>query len=371
MDITDIKADNVKKILDTLRASSSLTKRDIAAVTGLSFSTVSNLCNELKDKQVLYEEKSSEFAVGRTPNRLVFRNEQYFSFCIDLQQEESFSFSVLNFSNQCLYHTTVDISRCKDVHQIVDVIVEICQAALQLEQLQNIPVIELGIAVPGIYDPQKEQIVSTVCAQLNHTELKRLIMEKMTLPCHIYIDNQSNFCALSMCQASAPSANILYLHSAACLGLGVICNGTILRGNNGLAGEIRHIPLGDPSIRCPACGQYGCIENELASRGMDMLDDECLSPGEREIIIVHKGSKLGELLGILINLFDPSILYVGGSAMSHFQELLPHILAYLEKACPMAMAQNLQIVYDNNSHQTVNEGITQTIYEKWNPLENF
>ena len=63
MDITDIKAENVKQILNHLRFSSGLTKRELADMTGLSFSTVSNLCNELKDSHVLNEEKSSGYAV--------------------------------------------------------------------------------------------------------------------------------------------------------------------------------------------------------------------------------------------------------------------------------------------------------------------
>lgn len=49
MDITDIKGANVRKILDVLRFSSGMVKREIASDTGLSFSTVSNVCNALED----------------------------------------------------------------------------------------------------------------------------------------------------------------------------------------------------------------------------------------------------------------------------------------------------------------------------------
>lgn len=53
MNITDIKAENIKKILALLRYSTGETKRDLAWKSQLSFSTVSNLCNELKEKGVL------------------------------------------------------------------------------------------------------------------------------------------------------------------------------------------------------------------------------------------------------------------------------------------------------------------------------
>ena len=124
MDITDIKAENVKQILNHLRFSSGLTKRELADMTGLSFSTVSNLCNELKDSQVLNEEKSSGYAVGRTPNRLMFRREQYGSLCVDLHQEHILNFTVLDFSNRRLYQDCQNISSLTRVEQVVSLIGE-------------------------------------------------------------------------------------------------------------------------------------------------------------------------------------------------------------------------------------------------------
>lgn len=69
MDITDIKGANVRKILDVLRFSSGMVKREIASDTGLSFSTVSNVCNALEDLHILYETKSGDTTVGRTPDK--------------------------------------------------------------------------------------------------------------------------------------------------------------------------------------------------------------------------------------------------------------------------------------------------------------
>ena len=44
----------------------------------------------------------------------------------------------------------------------------------------------------------------------------------------------------------------------------------LLRGKNGYAAEVAHIPLGTPDAVCSYCGNKGCIENDLAQRGMEL-----------------------------------------------------------------------------------------------------
>lgn len=56
LDIMDIKQNNIKSIMKVLResdAQSGMTKKEIADRTGLSFATVSNLCNELLERCVV------------------------------------------------------------------------------------------------------------------------------------------------------------------------------------------------------------------------------------------------------------------------------------------------------------------------------
>ena len=86
MDVTDIKSQNIKRILNVLRTSGGTTKNEISAITGLSFSTVSNLCNELKYNNVLVEEKISSSTVGRTPCIQIFNCAGFASVCIDFQE---------------------------------------------------------------------------------------------------------------------------------------------------------------------------------------------------------------------------------------------------------------------------------------------
>lgn len=56
LDIMDIKQNNIKSIMNVLRENngqSGMTKKEIADKTGLSFATVSNLCNELLERCIV------------------------------------------------------------------------------------------------------------------------------------------------------------------------------------------------------------------------------------------------------------------------------------------------------------------------------
>ena len=48
---------------------------------------------------------------------------------------------------------------------------------------------------------------------------------------------------------------------------GVISDGAIVRGTSGFAGEVGHIPLGDPAARC-GCGRRGCWEASVGLRAV-------------------------------------------------------------------------------------------------------
>lgn len=367
MDITDIKAENIKRILNTLRFSSGMTKRDIALTTGLSFSTVSNLCNELKENQVLYEEKLNDYSVGRTPSQLIFSGERYCSICVDLQQEDVLNFAVLDFSNNQLYEAHLNTSSFHDISQWISFINDTYQSLLQSSDFSGVQFVGIGVSVPGIYDRTTGHVVNCTSPALNHIPLRSLLSERLGLPC--FVDNESNLCALSVRLSHADNANIVYLHSSSGLGVGIICDGKLLRGSNGYAAEVSHIPLGDPKVICPFCESRGCVENDLAQCGMDVLQFPALTAGERHRLIQDRGQKLGELLSILINLFDPTAVYIGGNAMAEYEAMSPYVIPILSQRSHLIMGRGLQIFHDTNSVQTIERGINQIIYENWNPLE--
>ncbi len=114
----------------------------------------------------------------------------------------------------------------------------------------------------------------------------------------------------------------------------MIVAGQLLRGTSGLSGEVGHIPLGDPRQRC-GCGRYGCWETVVglsvllreAADADDPVHDHARDLRARLAEIVRRaetgdertlsaltriGTAVGTGAALLINLFNPQAIVLGG-----------------------------------------------------------
>lgn len=385
MDITDIRAGNVKSVMSMLRFRDDLTKKEVAQMTELSFSTVSNICNALKEKDVLRDEKISVSSVGRVPNKLVFQYNMFCSVCLDLQMENVLGFAVLDFRNYVLYQSNYNISSCNTPRDVILFARKIYDQILECDWFKGIQCVGAGVSVSGVFDRATRSLLSCAIPMMEHAHMVDLVEEIFNLPC--YVDNESNLCALSMRQRSRDVRDLLYLHISQGVGLGVICNGKLLRGKNGYAAEISHMPLGEQNTVCTSCGQDGCLETDLSLNGlvgsferdnrkMTMLQRwelkaKYINDGHKEFqpFLEATGMELGTVLSVLINLFDPEEVYIGGNINLIFDKLHPYIQAVIKKRCPLIQDKQLKLICDSESGNTIYCGINQVIFDKWNPLE--
>ncbi|MFV0497552.1 MAG: ROK family protein [Candidatus Fimivivens sp.] len=385
MDITEIRLKNIKDILSVLRFSEGHTKKEIASLTNLSFATVSNMCNELKEKNVLSEEKLDTINVGRTPNRICFLYQRFCTLCINLQMETQMEFAILNFRNEILFRHCYDIAHLDYPKKVIDYAKSIYDQMLAFPWTKNCQFVGVGIAVSGCFHARSGRILNSAVPMYENAPLLALAQEAFSLPC--YIENEANLCALSMSKQGNEDGNLVYLHLFQGLGLGVLSNGKLLRGEHGFGAEISHIPLGDSAQICPSCGEKGCIESALSIHSF--LQDFLTPPPDASLLerweaymvalrqtpelfsecINKKGDLLGILISILINLFDPSVLYIGGAA-AQLQDLLePRIFTQIQNRCRWTLEENFALIWDKNSATTLLNGINQKVYEQWMPFD--
>lgn len=361
MDVSDIKLDNVKKIINALRFCKRSTKKEIASQTQLSFSTVSNVCNALLEKGVLTNQKSESSGVGRTPSKIIFCYKRFYSLCIDLKHEGLVGMAVLDFSNRVLIRNFYDVSFDTTLDRLLSQVYQIFLTILEENQLEREQFIGAGVVVSGIFDQRTGNVVNSSIPLFEDQPLSQLFSQWFGI--HCYVDNGANLCAIAMAQGGETEQTILYLHSDESLGLGVVINGQLLRGKSGYAGEVGHIPLGDSSQVCPKCGHTGCIEYDLSQEGMQPHEME------EETFWRDRGTKLGRLLALLTNLFDPHIFYLGGEALRCYAKMERYVQVELQKTSPHLVERKLPVIYDQDSDGSIYRGITQVVYERWDPLE--
>ncbi len=384
-DVVDLKNKNAKIVMDLIRFCDNLTKKDIAEQSALSITTVSTICSDLKSLGIISEQRTASSRVGRIPNCISFNYHAFFVIGIDLQIFNSLGLAITNLHNEILFSRTYDISDIQDVEAIALFAreqVEQQTAALELDSSRFIGV---GISVPAIFDAVDNCLISSSINKYNGVNMKEVFGALFHLP--IYVDNSSNFKAISAHTTSKVS-NIVCLDISQGTGVGIICNDALLRGKNGYGAEVAHVPIGDSHLKCPSCGSYGCIEAELQlehilqhypaydpgkstdSQWTAFLEYINRDPGSFTPLLERIGYLIGSLTSILVNIFDPAMFLITGYIADLFPLIEPYVMSQCQKRCSLSLSRGLTFQIEDYHSSSIYEGICDTIYDNWSPLDN-
>lgn len=127
------------------------------------------------------------------------------------------------------------------------------------QQIQSI-----GIGVPGQVDPTTGIVKLAVNLNLQTFPLGPTISARFKAP--TFLENDVRTAAIGafdhLCQTE-PVQSIAYVSIGTGIAAGVILNGRLHRGHNGMAGEIGHITV-EPDGHLCNCGLHGCLETVVA-----------------------------------------------------------------------------------------------------------
>ncbi len=204
----------------------------------------------------------------------------------------------------------------------------------------------LGIGTPGSLSRATGRLKNSNSVALNNQpilqDLEALLQRK------IKISNDANCFALSEAtDGAAAGASVVFgVILGTGVGAGIVVNGHVLTGPNGIAGEWGHNPLPWPQAHeLPGppcyCGKQGCIETFLSGTGMQKLHQqetgeslstkEIVSRAEQgdaacEHSLQTYEHRLARSLAHVINILDPDIIVLGGG-MSNIERLYANVPA--------------------------------------------
>jgi glucokinase len=216
------------------------------------------------------------------------------------------------------------------------------------------PATAIGVGVPGLVDRTGRLHVGAHLRRAYDLALAQLLRERAGVPASV--DNDANCHALAEHAggAAAGVADVLVVTLGTGIGAGIISGGRLLRGANGFAGEPGHMIIDPNGPPCP-CGQRGCWERFASGSGLarlarDAVDADRLDAavalaggdpdavrGEHVTAAARAGDAdatalLSDLAGWialglanLANIFDPSMIVVGGGLVEAADLLLPTV----------------------------------------------
>ena len=235
-----------------------LTSTEISEQTGKSIPYTIKVVNELIKDGYVVEKGFADSSGGRKPvNYSLIANTHYIlSVAMD---QFSAQVVVVDMNNNFVTevgHYVFDISRLK-----ADTFLSYLKTYLEEMTLAKSDLIGIVVTMPGFVDTENG-INHTFLAVPDQT-LVEYLEEHLSLP--VFLDNNSTAIALGEQKfgVAAHEKNVMVLNLGWGIGLGMIVDDTIFRGNNGFAGEFSHIPLFQNGKLC-TCGKRGCLETEAS-----------------------------------------------------------------------------------------------------------
>lgn len=200
----------------------------------------------------------------------------------------------------------------------------------------------VGISMPGLVDTRlKQGLLSPNLPITNGRTPGRDLQERLGVEC-IVVQEEHALCLAERYFGSARGMeNFAMLDVSTGVGLGVMSSGRLLTGQSGLAGEIGHITVDVRGRRC-GCGNRGCLETVACDTALAAMVSQRLGRKvdfDKVAALVESGElTLGEELDTLseylavalaavINLFNPSSLFVYGRLFALDVSLFPRLLA--------------------------------------------
>ena len=232
------------------------------------------------------------------------------------------------------------------------------EAGIRLQDIESV-----GIGSPGAIDSRSGMVVYSNNLEYSNVPLAAMLSEQIGLP--VRIGNDANAAALGEYHGGAgrraaagndttpPFSSMILVTLGTGVGGGIIVNGSIYDGFNGMGGEVGHMVIEVDGASC-TCGRNGCWEAYASATGLIRLTKKAMEchpdslmhsitaekgkiSGRTAFLAARKGDPAGDAVvetyckylaigtANLINLFQPAMFCFGGGVSNEGQLLIDRL----------------------------------------------
>jgi predicted NBD/HSP70 family sugar kinase len=348
-------------MLQLIRAGDGTTRAELAALTGLARSTIAQRLDQLRAQGLLREIGGSGSTGGRPPMLFAFNEAAGLMLAADLGATHS-RLAVTDLGGSVLAEQRGDMAIALGPERVLDWVDERFHRLLREIGREDADVRGIGIGVPGPVEhatgrPRNPPIMPG----WDGYPVPERFADRYGVP--VLVDNDVNIMALGEHWTHWPEVDhLLFIKVGTGIGCGIVVDGRIHRGAEGAAGDIGHIRVAADAEREPitcSCGNLGCLEalaggGAMAARlragGFEAADSravvELARAGEAPAVrlVRESGRLIGEVLAASVNLYNPSVIVIGGDVAEAHEQLLAGVREVVyQRSLPLA-TRHLRIV---------------------------
>ncbi|MEV7872239.1 ROK family protein [Streptomyces sp. NPDC088124] len=344
----------LRKVLDLVVSGEATSRAEIARRSGMARSTVGQQVDFLITRDIIQEIESSESVRGRPPRVLTLSPRAGTIVVADVDTAGA-RVALADLTGSLVAVETVDVRLESGPETVLKGVSE--RLLRLLERVGRDPrrVREVVMSLPGPVDVRRGCAVRPTGMPGWHgypvaDELRRRFGARAR------VDNDANLMALGEVSQGRFDAPLLCIKIGTGLGAGLVtASGEVYRGAEGAEGDIGHIRVMDGSDALCTCGNVGCVRAIASQRallrtlGIPESTDDDPRHGEHELgdrvanndpSAVHAlrqaAGAIGEIAAMLVLVYNPRTLVVGGPLSNLGDDLLSGIRATVyQRALPL------------------------------------
>ena len=326
-----------KSIIKRLTLIGVATIAELCKETDFSIPTVTKIIAELIDEGIVFEDGKVGTAGGRRPSQYGINPSACFYLGVEVKRDsinigiQDFNNSFVKLSENILYtleNTRESLSSlCSIINQFVD------DSGAKRDKI-----IGACINLSGRINSRKGFSYSYFFFE--EKPLSEIIESQIHIKTFLENDTRAMAYGEYNCGVVQNEKDVIFVNIGLGVGIGIVCSGKLYYGKSGYSGEFGHSPVFDNEIICH-CGKKGCLETETSGIALERKFKKALENGSISIlsgkkaieeitvedilaaitknedtlgieIIEEIGGNMGRYLSMLINIFNPELVVIGG-----------------------------------------------------------
>lgn len=351
----DLRSENRRRILNTLRSTGPSTPASLVELTGLSAASISTLSSQMIDQGILlsgkFPDKSTKGTRGRPKSQLSLNPQAGDVVTVNLTIDR-IRVQRVNYAGTVVqsHDATLD-TRDLSVQQLLDTTIDAVEAACPDNARQNLH--HIGVSFQGMTEHESGDLLWSPIISHRNVPLGNALHDRFGVTNSVNNDCRLISQALSRYHNDSLGrsfATVLFSHG---IGLGLYLDGQPFAGTRSSALEMGHLRFEHNGALC-RCGKRGCIEAYSADYGIERLargqsvDDtpsgrvsdqsmleliEQAQQGDRAAVqaFTVAGAAIGEGLVSLFTLLDPMPVALVGHSDRAFELMQGGITSILRQ----------------------------------------
>lgn len=341
------------KIARLIASSAGVSRADLARITGLARSTVSQHVQPLLDAGLLKEQETGGGARGRPATGLALNARAGVVLIADLGATHA-RLVVADLAQRRLAEHVFGLNLVDGPEAVLKLIIDELANLLGQYRLTDRKVRSVVVGLPAPVDfGRGVPIRPPIMPGWDGFPVARFVQERIDAA--VLVDNDVNLMALGEARSRVASQSpLLFVKVSTGIGCGVVTSEGILhRGADGAAGDIGHIRVaGRENVIC-RCGNIGCVEAVASASALvrtlqqegrgdvQNADDlaRLVQAGDPETVRLVRAAaaEIGDVIATAVHFYNPASIVLGGRMARISDDLLAGVRAVVySRALPLA-----------------------------------